>query len=121
MMNQASHAVRELSSRFRAFARHSLNFSNAPTSDDEDDEENGGVDRGTYNHATLFRWCTSTYSSVERQLGSYFPFALFSTILGALFFSAVILVAVAGDGQYRAAVPAATEIESKQALCKVDV
>ena len=103
MMNQASHAVRELSSRFRAFARHSLNFSNAPTSDDEDDEEAGGVaDRGVHNHSSLFRFYTST----ERQLGVYFPIALFSAIMAVLFFSAVFLVAVAGDGQYRAAAPA---------------
>ena len=95
--------VRELSSRLRAFTRHNLSSftgsnNNHVTTNDEEAEQEEGRGRtfsGRYD-------CGSprlVYNYMEEALGSLFPVVFFVLIMLGLFFSAVILTAITGDGR----------------------
>jgi Ring finger domain len=69
---------------WRSFARRNFGYHDAPTSDDEDESVEPS-------RRTIFR-------RIESYLGSYFPLVLYISILSALFFGAVAMTAMYGDG-----------------------
>jgi Ring finger domain len=69
---------------WRSFARRNFGYNDAPTSDDEDESVEPS-------RRTIFR-------RIELYLGSYFPLVMYLSILLALFFGAVALTAMYGDG-----------------------
>ena len=99
--------VRELTSRLRAFTRHNLssfttggtnnNNNHATTTDEEAGQEEGRERSFTGRYDCGIP--RLLYNAMDQALGSFFPVVFFLLIMLGLFFSAVILTAITGDGK----------------------
>ena len=96
--------IRELTSRIRAFTRHNLSSFTVGTNNTHatinDEEAEQGERERTFSGRYDLGIPRIVYNTMEQALGStLFPIVFYALIMLGLFFSAVILTAITGDGR----------------------
>ena len=104
--------LQNVSTQIRTFVRRNFNFGiiDGQPAGPMTDEENDDHDHDHLEQISNVNPLLSFYNGTERVLGRYFPIFLYFFVLLLLFFGAVALTAIGGDGSYPVVVPATSTV-----------